>query len=254
MVMSASVPVSIIIPTLNEESYLPDLLQDLAAQSSKNFEVIIVDGKSDDKTKEKALAFKKQLPLQFIEVKKRKVAYQRNIGAQHAKGKYLFFLDADTRIDPTVIARAEEYIKKKEDLLFLPYPKPDKESFVNKLLFMFCIKYVTILHAFGKALSFGPAIVIDKELFDNIGGFDELAYVSEDHNLIIKAHKAGAKAALMPDVKFVFSMRRFESQGTLKILRHYVLFSLITLYKGAVYDNKIKYQMDGKSYKKLKKT
>ncbi len=48
---------SIIIPTLNEEKYLPLLLSDLNKQKEKNFEVIIVDGSSIDNTKKEAEKF-----------------------------------------------------------------------------------------------------------------------------------------------------------------------------------------------------
>jgi glycosyltransferase involved in cell wall biosynthesis len=45
--------ISIIIPTLNEEKYLPKLLTDFKKQKNKNFEIVIVDGHSEDK-KEKS--------------------------------------------------------------------------------------------------------------------------------------------------------------------------------------------------------
>ena len=52
---------SIIIPSLNEEKYLPLLLEDLSQQTFKSFEVIIIDGKSEDKTIELAKTFNKKL-------------------------------------------------------------------------------------------------------------------------------------------------------------------------------------------------
>ena len=50
-----SVLFSIIIPTLNEEKYLPHLLSDIDHQITKEYEVLVVDAASTDKTKEKAL-------------------------------------------------------------------------------------------------------------------------------------------------------------------------------------------------------
>src|SRR6266480_923896 len=98
---------SIIIPTLNEEHYLPKLLTDLQKQTQQNFEVIVVDGKSEDNTKEQAISFAKKLPLKFIETPTRNVSHQRNLGAKHALGAYLFFLDADTRIDRDTIEKIQ---------------------------------------------------------------------------------------------------------------------------------------------------
>ena len=49
---------SVIIPTLNEEKFLPKLLTSLAAQTRREFEVIVVDGASEDKTRTMAESFK----------------------------------------------------------------------------------------------------------------------------------------------------------------------------------------------------
>ena len=49
---------SIIIPTLNEEKYLPHLLADLAKQTFQDFEVIVIDGQSTDQTVPKTKLFK----------------------------------------------------------------------------------------------------------------------------------------------------------------------------------------------------
>ncbi len=54
---------SIIIPTLNEEKLIPRLLRNLSIQKEKNFEVIVVDAFSKDKTKNKVLEFKNNFPL-----------------------------------------------------------------------------------------------------------------------------------------------------------------------------------------------
>jgi len=65
---------SIIIPTLNEERYLPKLLEDLLNQTEKNFEVIVVDGKSTDKTIDVCKHFMKNIPSKIIISNKRNVA------------------------------------------------------------------------------------------------------------------------------------------------------------------------------------
>jgi len=51
---------SIVIPTLNEEKYLPNLLNDLTKQKEKDFEIIVVDGKSEDRTIDIAIKYKKK--------------------------------------------------------------------------------------------------------------------------------------------------------------------------------------------------
>lgn len=75
---------SVIIPTLNEEKYLPHLLGDLSKQSNKEFETIIIDGKSEDLTQKKALSFSKELSMKLIESRKRNVSVQKNLGGKAA--------------------------------------------------------------------------------------------------------------------------------------------------------------------------
>ena len=101
---------SIIIPTLNEERYLPNLLNDLDNQQTRNFEVIIVDGKSEDQTREEALQFARKFPFKFIQSPKRNLSYQRNLGAKNSNGKYFFFFDAYSSISSNLTQKFESYV------------------------------------------------------------------------------------------------------------------------------------------------
>ena len=81
---------SIIIPTLNEEDYLPLLLESIKNQSLKDCQIIVADAGSSDTTLDIAknnncIIAPGGLP-----------ARGRNNGAKIAKGELLFFLDADT--------------------------------------------------------------------------------------------------------------------------------------------------------------
>jgi glycosyltransferase involved in cell wall biosynthesis len=112
---------SIIIPTLNEEKFLPKLLQDLQHQKYRHFETIVVDGNSEDKTVSIARSFLKQIPIRISEVKKRHVSYQRNYGAALATGHFLIFLDADTRVNSTFLSKLHKELHKSKSVLFLPH-------------------------------------------------------------------------------------------------------------------------------------
>ena len=90
---------SIIIPTLNEEKFVGKLLLDLTKQKYKNFEVIVVDAYSEDKTLAEVQRFDSALTIsKIIKIAGRNVSKQRNKGAQSAKAPYLVFIDADARI------------------------------------------------------------------------------------------------------------------------------------------------------------
>jgi len=242
--------ISVIIPTLNEEDYLPLLLTDLSKQTNKNFEVIVVDAQSEDTTKQKASKFKGKLNLRFFEMPRDGVSFQRNFGATKAKADFLFFLDADSRIKSDVIEKILDHIKKEKKLLYLPVVQSSNPGFVYTGLVLFAVYSVRFLQLFGKPLSLGPNIVINKNLFEKIGRFDTSIAIAEDHNLVIKAYKKGVKAAILPDIKCVFSMRRLEREGVISVLWRYLHFTFITLIKGGVKRTTHEYKMGGHHYKK----
>lgn len=239
--------ISVIIPTLNEENYLPRLLEDLAQQSEKNFEVIIVDAHSEDNTKQEAEKFRDKLDLHFIESPKRLLAFQRNYGAEHAHGEYLFFLDADTQVAPEAIKNAVRHVTTERFGVYLPVIKSSNPKVQYSTLVNLTVLSVRMLQKIGKPLSIGPLILIKKELFDKIGHFSERTTASEDHNLIIKAYQLGEKAHFISDVQCLFSMRRLERDGIMNTVWKYTKFTAETLVKGGVY-GKSNYVMGGQNY------
>lgn len=244
---------SIVIPTLNEEHYLPLLLQDLSTQTEKHFEVIVVDAKSQDNTKKVAATFAKKLKLQFIESFAKGAALQRNIGAKYGKSEYIFFLDADTRLDNDVLEKILQRIAKDNRPLYLPFVQPSTSSPLHRFLFFCSISFVRGMKLIGYPISTGPHIVIRKELFEKIGGFEESIIIGEDHNLIMKANKHGISPELIYRVGCYFSMRRFEVEGTWKITWDYLYYTLYTLLKGGVKKPNSAYEMGGHRYSKVVK-
>ena len=91
---------SVVIITLDEEKRIADLLGDLANQSFKDFEVILVDSNSEDKTVEVAKTFDDKLNLKIEVMETRGVSLGRNTGASLAEREKLLFLDADVRLKP----------------------------------------------------------------------------------------------------------------------------------------------------------
>ena len=88
--------VSVVIPTYNEEKDIEECIRTLLMQSYKNIEIIIVDDGSTDKTKEIVGKFKK---VKLIQGEHKGPGFSRNLGAKHAKGKILIFVDADMYFD-----------------------------------------------------------------------------------------------------------------------------------------------------------
>src|SRR5512147_158891 len=102
---------SLVIPALNEEKFLPHLLTSLTKQTKQDFEVVVVDGSSNDRTVETARSFCSKLPtLKVIVSEKTRLPLQRNLGARATTGEWLIFIDADSRLLPYFIERIEWFI------------------------------------------------------------------------------------------------------------------------------------------------
>ncbi|MBI3379843.1 glycosyltransferase family 2 protein [Candidatus Gottesmanbacteria bacterium] len=99
--------VSIIIPVYNEEKIIADCLDSLAKQSFKEFEVIVVDDGSTDKTYEVL----SKLPVRVLRQKHLGPAVARNSAVKHAKGNILVFVDADMTFEKDFIKKLIAPIK-----------------------------------------------------------------------------------------------------------------------------------------------
>lgn len=205
---------SIIIPTLNEEKYIRKLLNCLANQTYKNFEVIVVDGNSQDKTKE--IAKKQLIKPKIINTKKRGVAYQRNLGAKNARYDRLLFLDADITLNNDFLEKSLKEIKKKGLKLASAGIKPDLKNWYYIVFFNTINQIMRVTQYLSKG-GFGACLFIDKTLFKKVGGFNTSLNCVVDHDLIQRASKYSRLGFLK--TRFTHSVRRFEKHGTKKTMR-----------------------------------
>ncbi len=243
-----TITVSIIIPTLREKDFLPNLLRDLKNQTDRDFEVLIIDAKSMDGTHEIVGAYKNQLKACFIEVKTPNVSHQRNIGARHAVGDFCIFLDADTRISSGFVKKIKEYIAEKKGLLFLPYIMPDENYAELRILFKLINFLVEMSQNFAKPFSLGGSMIIEKKFFHRVGGFNEKVYLGEDHKFIRDAQKWGVRAKLLHNVRIRYSLRRMKQEGQLQFYYKNLIATLHILFKGNINNRIFDYQMGGGHY------
>ena len=243
---------SVVIPTLNEEKYLPKLLNDLSKQTEKNFEVIIADGYSKDKTEEVVKNFKNKLNIKFCQTNLKNVAAQRNYGATKSLQNYLVFLDADTRINSAFFKKIKKVILKKKGLAFIPYFLPDKEYKQYKSLFDLSNILVEFSQNLPKRFSLGGNMIIEKNFFNIIGGFDEDLFMAEDHELIQRISQWGVEVKFIREAKTYFSLRRMKKEGQIKFFYMFFLATAQRIFKGEIKDKIYDYQMGGQVYEKEK--
>lgn len=177
-----SVLVSIIIPSFNRKKELLACLKSISGQTRKEFEIIIVDDGSFDGTKntlEKNGWLKK---IQYYKnVRNGGVSIAKNIGIKKAAGKYLWFLDSDTKIifpncleiliqeldkHPQIGTIGCEIIERNKELIIREHSffRNDKTYFRKKIIRKEC-DYNATCNCFTR-----------KELIEKIGGFNEYYY------------------------------------------------------------------------------
>ncbi|MCI6409887.1 MAG: glycosyltransferase family 2 protein [Lachnospiraceae bacterium] len=102
--------VSVIIPVYNAENCIGDTIASIRSQDYTNWEIILVDDKSTDKS----LSIIKSLECDNIRVFEstgKSAARARNLGIKEAKGRYIAFLDADDLWDPKKLSKQLEFMK-----------------------------------------------------------------------------------------------------------------------------------------------
>lgn len=209
---------SIIIPALNEEKYLPHLLSDLASQTFQDFEVIIVDGKSEDETVKKAQLFSHKLPtLTILTSDKRHVCTQRNLGAKSAKADVLIFSDADNRL-PSYFLQGLKYRWETENTDVLScWLTPDIQSRKNDAIATAINAFLELQNNLKPTYLLEAFFTIKKSCFTKIGGFDETINYAEGKSLIQRCDNLGYKSTVVHDPTYTFSFRRFRKYGVLSI-------------------------------------
>jgi len=209
---------SIIIPALNEEKYLPKLLTDLSNQTFKDFEVIVVDGKSIDQTVEKVKTYSKLLPsLKILTSDKRHVCTQRNLGAKVSKSDILIFSDADNRLPPYFLQGLKYRWESNKSNILSFWLKPDVSTPQNDTIALAVNTFLELQSIRNPKYLFEALIVIEKNCFDDIGGFTESIDYAEGKNLIRSATAKGYKYTVLRDPTYITSFRRFRKIGVLKL-------------------------------------
>lgn len=219
---------SVVIPTLNEEKYLPLLLEDLSKQSlpKEFFEVIHVDGKSTDKTVAVAKIFQKKLNLKTLIAEQRNVAFQRNLGGEAGVGEWIIFLDADDRLPIHFLDGIKYQLAKHPSVdVFTTWSQPKDltslESSITRILNL----GIELYNSSGKPSAFGAMIGVRKSYFDQVK-FDQSQKFMEDTFFVQSVCDAGGKFKIFHEPRYVFSMRRFEKEGTLKFVSNGALLQL----------------------------
>lgn len=241
---------SIIIPTLNEEKFLPLLLKDLSKQTLQDFEIIVVDGNSDDKTVSKAKSFSEKIKLSIISVDKRNVSFQRNTGISHSQSDWIIFMDADNRL-PHYYLEGIRYqlTKHTETDFFTCWTQMRSDSKMDTVIATATNFTMELYNIMGRAQGIGALLGFKKSIFKK-HHFDESQSYLEDGILVKELCDAGYTYKIFREPKFTYSLRRIKKEGNLKSLSTIVMYQMKYLLGGDFADPNAakKYPMMGGAY------
>jgi rSAM/selenodomain-associated transferase 2 len=204
-------PVSIILPTLNEESCLGETLRLL--RELRPHEILVADGGSTDTTCEIALAADKLLQGACGR------AAQMNLGAAHATGDVLLFLHADCRLEAGALETAERSLRPGVAAGCFRM-RVDAPGAVYRLIDACATARVRLT-----GLIYGDqGLFVRRDLFEEIGGFPPLQLMEDV--FISKTLRRRGRIVVAPR-RIVVSARRWRQTGVVRqTLRNWTLTAL----------------------------
>lgn len=196
--------VTVIIPVLNEEVALPEVMAYVRhTAASESVEIVVADGGSSDRTVQTA----RRLADRTLELSRAGRAYQMHQGALHAGGDILLFLHADTKLPedwPAALERA-----------WTSEPKPAATAFnlgfdSGEGFYRMITRTATWRTRLTGVPLGDQAIAVERETYLAAGGFPDVPLM-EEYYLIRKLRKFGGVRVLPESV--VTSTRRYERNG-----------------------------------------
>lgn len=212
---------SVIVPALNEEKYIEACLKSISRQTlpRNNYEIIVSDGGSNDRTVEIARRYADRV----IVSKRRGIWWGRNQGAKFAKGKYLVFIDADTRIKENYLEMVHKHLENGVVGLTAAYKIEGTGLKIRFLEYLSCY-YLWLNSEIDNASLIGINLCVPKDVFMRVGGFRD--YALEDAALGRELRKIGQTCFLMEKLVST-SPRRLDAYGVVGLCRYYFELGLI---------------------------
>ncbi len=241
--------VSVVVPTLNEEDNIGLCLESIASQETDaDYEIIVCDGRSEDRTVEIAGKYTKKIIFSDV----RSIGLQRNSGAQRALGRYILFVDADTILPKDYLEWGLGKFRGDPDLLGFSaaFRFSDRSP-----RFVFSEKLVCSWFEFNNKRN-SPTLVgfntfVTAEAFKFSGGFLDVPL--EDAEYVGRLRKLG-KVRFFTDHYVVTSSRRLETMGVLGSLRYYFELDVSTRHPDLknlfIYNKHVPYRLNSSTLTK----
>ena len=224
--MNDNIQISIICPCYNERSFIGACIDSIAHQDCgvTNIELLVVDGMSQDGTREIVTEKAKQYPwLQLVDNLRRIAPTAMNIGINQARGKYIVRVDAHSVLPSDYVSSLVHALDKLEgaqNVGAICRTLPADDSLIARA------NAITASHPFGvgnsmfrigtnqiKEVDTVPFGCWRKEWLQQIGGFDEELVRNQDDELNARTIERGGKIYLLPTITVDYYARRTLAQA-----------------------------------------
>ena len=203
---------SIIVPVYNRLEEVRDLLESLSQQTSRDFEVVIVEDGSTSPCRAAVDEYADVVDVHYYYKENEGRSLARNYGMERASGEYFLFFDSDCVIPPTYIATLRQSLEEHYSDCF-GGPDAAHESFsdTQKAINYSMTSFLTTGGIRGGKVQlekFVPRTFnmgFSRDVYKRVGGFREM--FSEDIDMSTRIRRAGFSISLIRDA-FVYHKRR----------------------------------------------
>ncbi|MBX3102937.1 MAG: glycosyltransferase [Bacteroidetes bacterium] len=216
---------SVVVPVYNRPDEALELLTSLAAQTCRDFELILVEDGSREPCGHLVGQFAGQVSIRYFAKDNTGAGDSRNFGIRQATGKYVVFFDSDCIIPPEYFARVKARLAA-GDIDFWGGPDRAHPDFnaLQKAISFTMTSWLTTggIRGTRQSKGFLPRsfnMGIRREALQQLGGFGSF-WPGEDLELAIRARKLGLRIALIPEA-FVYHKRRTSLHRYYKQVRNF---------------------------------
>ncbi len=232
---------SIIVPVYNRPAEVADLLESLAGQTARNFEVILVEDGSTVPCREIAERYSGKLDLKYFFKENEGRSIARNYGMERASGTFFIFFDSDCVIPVDYFAKLNAMaVEKPFDCFGGPDAADESFSTSQKAINHAMTSFLTTGGIRGGKISlekFTPRTFnmgFSRAVYNLVGGFREM--FSEDIDMSTRIRLTGFSIGLYPDMP-VYHKRRLDFR---KFIRQVYVFGMSRITLKLLYPDTLK--------------
>ena len=218
--------VSVVVPMRNEEAYIAKCLRSIIEQDypKDSLEILVVDGLSDDRSREIVEEFRREYPfIRLLDNPQRIVPTAMNIGIKEAGGEVIIRVDGHCRLAPDYISQCVRYLGETGAACVGGVIESIGQTHMARAISLAMsssfgvgdayFRYAQQKERYVDTLAFGA---YRRQVFDQIGLFDEELVRNQDYELNYRLRQAGGKILLTPATKSYYytrsSLRKLCSQ------------------------------------------